>query len=115
MDEYLPKMSNAIKYNFDNVLVADTKLLVQVGKVRGGPQILVLNNKLNKCEHRKQPIRCDTCCLQVEEPQFKRRSDIFKNTTDCFGKFRLSIGSSGLRAGNVELTMNKFSNIYSKM
>lgn len=81
-------MSSTIKYNFDNVLVADTKLLMQIGKLRTvGPQILALNNKLNKCEHLKQPIKCDTCCLQVEESQFKRRSDIFQNTTNCFGKF----------------------------
>lgn len=83
-------MDAAIKYNFDNVLVADTKLLGEISENGSAPQILVLNNRLNKCANNQQPIKCDTCCLQVEESQFRRRSDAFHNSVECFGKYVLT-------------------------
>lgn len=84
---------NFSKYNFDNVLVADTRLLMSMSDPVVRPQIIVLNNKLNvKC--RKQTnAGCSssaTCCLQVDEPELRRRSDMIIVEADlskhrCFG------------------------------
>lgn len=90
---------NFSKYNFDNVLVADTKLLMDMNDQDvGQPQIIVLNNKLNlKCRKQEDnngtcsaSSSSTTCCLQVEEPEFRRRSDMIIVEADlskqrCFG------------------------------
>ena len=85
------KMRGANKYNFDNILVADTRVLRRMNDTDPRPQILVLNNKLNKC-HTHQP-NCVACCLQIEAPEFKRRSSVSSpDEAECFGKS--STGSS---------------------
>lgn len=90
---------NFSKYKFADVLVADTKLLMgSISNQVTRPQVIVLNNKLNvKC--RKQQLNdggaecssSETCCLQIEEPELRRRSDMIIVEADlsdrnrCFG------------------------------
>lgn len=85
---------NFSKYNFDNVLVADTRLLMSMSNPVMRPQIIVLNNKLNvKCRKHQTTSGCSssaTCCLQVDEPELRRRSDMIIVEADlskhrCFG------------------------------
>lgn len=89
--------SNNIRYKFDNVLVANSRLLVDmdVESPASGrqPEVLILNSKLNKCSSNKTQI-CDSCCLRIESSEFKRRLlSISKNVDeqqqlDCYGKFQ---------------------------
>lgn len=107
-----------MKYEFANVLVADTRLLMNMSEPENYPRVLVLNNQLNETCSRQQQQQhnqrhlnlhpsasaarqsnCSTCCLRIEEPEFKKRAHLDEydsmttptTTTDqqqqqCFGK-----------------------------
>lgn len=110
-----------MKYEFANVLVADTRLLLanNSGLELDGssqPRILVLNNRLsaeNNCQSPANNLRppiegsqsttdCSNCCLRIEEPEFRKRADASllppssssdspDRTQKCFGKFLMSV------------------------
>lgn len=93
-----------LKYNFDNVLVANTRLLSPMinndtSSIAIQPHVLVLNGKLNKCSkfennnNSTKSSTCSSCCLQVESSEFRKRSILvprrqtINNQPECFGKY----------------------------
>lgn len=95
------------RYKFENVKIAEADLAINKSSSKWLPRILVLNNKLNKCQTTSansavvaaNESRCVSCCLRIEEPEFRRRSsvetpDYQAETGQCFGKLLAPISLS---------------------
>lgn len=91
------RASQQIRYKFDQVLVADSQLLLDEEPQQ--PEVLILNSKLNKCSPQQQSQNSkqqtagscgDSCCLRVESAEFRKRllaADTEQQSqSDCYGK-----------------------------